>query len=659
MMVDQTQQLLEPVPPLLDLLFSSMLEAVVIHDGKKVSKVNPAACSLTGYSESELLSLPLAKLTSRKSPKLAQLTGAGRVQLAAKDGGVIEALALPASPSLLILKDVSKEVSLEVSSSLAESLKSNSGEAVLVADKGGRITDANPSAEKLFGFPSSELREKNVSELLSRGASLCLKNAFKGEVVRKEVEANSKKSKLSVMMTIAPMKDSNLAVCILQDLSEYKRLTIEVSRAKSDYEELVNNVTDILFVIDSGGKFAYSNYQLKKQLGHDTTQIESIITIIHPDDLRGFLNSLAECQKGGKSFRDLEFRICNSKRKWFYYSANATPIKDGGVVTGFRGIMRNITERKMQEKDTQRISEELERKNKELLELNRVKSDFVSNVSHELKTPLTNIQGYSSLLATKQLGDLSADQQDAAMVIHKESLRLSRLINDILDISKLEAGAVNVNTRPFLLSCLQEKCSCSSLAERKGLTVFWNTPDSLGEIFADPEKISQVITNLVSNAIKFTEHGSVTVNAFSKDSKTIQIDVIDTGMGISQQDQRSLFTRFYQIRQAGVKREGTGLGLAICKEIVDLHGQRIWAESKQGKGSKFSFTIAKASAEEKQFREEKRPSDQSFIVSEPAKQAVQEQAKQEKAVEQLQVVESPKNEEAVEQTVQPRQEPVI
>jgi signal transduction histidine kinase len=197
------------------------------------------------------------------------------------------------------------------------------------------------------------------------------------------------------------------------------------------------------------------------------------------------------------------------------------------------------------------------------------------------------------------LGDLTPQQLDAVTIIHKECTRLTKMIDELLDLSKLESGNITLHKKRFLLSSLEEKCSCRQLAEKKGLQLIWNTPDEYGECYGDPERIAQVLINLISNAIKFTEKGSITVNSFpvKKGKKEyIQVDVIDTGIGIPEKEWKNIFQPYYKIG----KKEGSGLGLKIAKNIIELHGGEIWVESKLGKGSKFSFTIEKYVGQDKQ-----------------------------------------------------------
>ena len=161
----------------------------------------------------------------------------------------------------------------------------------------------------------------------------------------------------------------------------------------------------------------------------------------------------------------------------------------------------------------------------------------------------------------------------------------------MLDLSKMESKKFKLEMRFFDPRTLVEQCSCESMAQEKGLYVRWNFAPDVAEVYGDPAKIAQVLINLVSNAIKFTNKGGVTVHVENKSRTFVQFDVTDTGAGIPEEEQARLFRRFSQL-SAGTKRKGgTGLGLAIAKEIVKLHGGKIWAKSEPGRGSTFSFKL--------------------------------------------------------------------
>jgi PAS domain S-box-containing protein len=241
-------------------------------------------------------------------------------------------------------------------------------------------------------------------------------------------------------------------------------------------------------------------------------------------------------------------------------------------------------------------------------EVDRMKTDFISTVSHELRTPLTSVRGFTEVIK-KKLDDDIFPQLDLSRnrklpvsvgrikenldIILLEGERLTALINDVLDISKLEAGKVEWKMENFCLSDIIERAigASSALFEQKRLLLIKDIEDGLPDVRGDKDKLMQVAINLFSNAVKFTEKGFVTCRIRKSDNEII-VSIIDTGAGIAEADKERIFEKF---RQAGDtltgKPKGTGLGLSICKQIVEHHTGRLWVESELGKGSTFSFTI--------------------------------------------------------------------
>jgi two-component system, NtrC family, sensor kinase len=236
---------------------------------------------------------------------------------------------------------------------------------------------------------------------------------------------------------------------------------------------------------------------------------------------------------------------------------------------------------------------ELADKSRQLELASQHKSEFLANMSHELRTPLNAIIGFSELLSERLYGDLNEKQEEYLKDIHASGQHLLSLINDILDLSKIEAGRMALELTDFnLLQAIENALVLvRERALRRGITLEQSIDSRLGEIQGDERKIKQVLLNLLSNAIKFTpDGGRIEVRAIPVDG-SVEVSVTDTGVGIAPEDQEAIFEEFRQVGTAAKKVEGTGLGLALSRKFVELHGGRIWVKSQVGAGSTFTFTI--------------------------------------------------------------------
>jgi GAF domain-containing protein/anti-sigma regulatory factor (Ser/Thr protein kinase) len=241
-----------------------------------------------------------------------------------------------------------------------------------------------------------------------------------------------------------------------------------------------------------------------------------------------------------------------------------------------------------------RLFAEIADKSRQLEAASRHKSEFLANMSHELRTPLNAVLGFSEVLLQRMFGDLNAKQDEYLTDIYTSGQHLLSLINDILDLSKIEAGRMELAPAPFHLPDALDNAVTlvKERAARHGITLQVDQDPGLGEIVADERKVKQVLLNLLSNAVKFTpEGGRISLKAAQRNG-VVEIAVTDTGVGIALEDQAAIFEEF---RQVGLdetrKQEGTGLGLTLAKKFVELHGGRIWVESAPGRGSTFTFTL--------------------------------------------------------------------
>ncbi len=351
---------------------------------------------------------------------------------------------------------------------------------------------------------------------------------------------------------------------------------------KNKAELIINSMTEAVIVTNSEHKIELLNASAEKLFDVDAEkQIgKHIVNLLKRYRLESLfdefpdINSLVPLRKFQPKIRELE--MLPSKK---VLKVTIAPLRNEtnhtiGIILVFEDITR-------------------------LKEIDNMKTEFVSVVSHELRTPLTSIKGYAALLADEKLGKLKGMQKKAAKVIDIESNRLEQLINDILDLSRLESKKAKLKLELISLEeCLKEAPvkSLLAMAEKKGISI---QKSIIGKkenriIYGDKLKLTQVFTNLLSNAIKFTkEKGIITIRVYDNKSHVIA-EVSDSGTGIAKKELPKLFNKFYQV-ESHLKRNqrGTGLGLAIVKEVIALHHGLISISSKPGKGTKISFALPK------------------------------------------------------------------
>ncbi len=245
----------------------------------------------------------------------------------------------------------------------------------------------------------------------------------------------------------------------------------------------------------------------------------------------------------------------------------------------------------------QRVQErtaELEHALEQLAELNQLKSNFISNISHELRTPLTHVKGYIELLAERDLGPLTPDQEQAIFIMEKSSARLERLIEDLILFSNTENGQISLQIQPFDLNFLFRDIliQASTKSNENNITIRQDCPQDLPKVKADREKISWVILQLLDNAIKFSNPGGEILLKAEAEGAFINISVSDTGIGIPKNKIEEIFEPFHQLDGSSTRKVGgTGLGLSLARKIIEAHGSMLRVSSKVGEGSKFDFSL--------------------------------------------------------------------
>lgn len=346
----------------------------------------------------------------------------------------------------------------------------------------------------------------------------------------------------------------------------------EMGEEKKQTEEVVHSMAEGVIMVNKKGEIMLMNPAAEKLLG--VKKEDKIGKSVLSDLKEEQLVSMVQQPVDGAKSKEIVVQSQNDQVKKVLLASNAVIESEDGKTVGFVSVLSDVTKQK---------------------ELETLKNEFLASVSHDLRTPLTCIRGALQLLADPTMDPLTPNQEKHVGTALRNIDRLSRLVNDLLDLSKLEAKKFTMRPVLFRAEDLARVLAheFEAWSKSKGVSIHVEAETGL-EVEADQDRIGQVLTNLVGNGLKFTpQGGSVTVIAKrSADGQKIEMGVRDTGPGIAQEDFNKLFEKFSRIESKTMQGiSGTGLGLTIAKEIVELHGGRIWVESEEGKGSYFAFEI--------------------------------------------------------------------
>jgi len=368
--------------------------------------------------------------------------------------------------------------------------------------------------------------------------------------------------------------------------------------AESRFRELLEAAPDAIIEVDRQGRIVLLNAVTEKLFGYSREELlgKNVDSLL-PDAARGRHAGHRAGYWASPQTRPMGHGLTLQARRKdgseFPVEISLSPVKAG---KGFRvtAIIRDVTTQRIAEEKIRAANIQLEQRNREVERANRLKSEFLASMSHELRTPLHTIIGFSELLAEGVEGPLNERQARFVRHVHQDALHLLELINDVLDLSKIEAGRLELKLEAFdATEAINDALGAiHPMAEAKHI-VTANRIKGVLPIFADRVRFREILNNLLSNAVKFTpENGNVWIEREPAPEDVICFSVGDTGIGISPEDHDAVFDTFRQISSTtrGV-REGTGLGLAIVKRLVEMHGGDIRLESERGKGSRFSFTM--------------------------------------------------------------------
>ena len=396
-------------------------------------------------------------------------------------------------------------------------------------------------------------------------------------------------------------------VCFLtlsEDISAIKLAAEALERSEMRFRALIENALDVIALIDERGMLLYTSPSTSRVLGYQPEEVvgRNVFDYVHPEDLPAVQQVAAATVLDGSKSVTVGFRFRNRLGEWRRLEAASQNLRKLPAVQAIVINCRDVTERFEAEQRVNAANRELERALAVAQEATAMKSRFLANMSHEIRTPMNGILGMSELLLGTRL---DTEQEEYAQGIRKGTTSLLTIINDILDISKIEAGKLTLESIPFALKETVEEVAAlmAPLAAEAGIEFSAKVADgAVDRVCGDPVRFRQVLINLTGNAIKFTPKGSVRIEVSAaleaEDRVRTRCRVIDTGIGISCEQQQSLFESFRQGDESTTRKfGGTGLGLAISRELARrMHGE-ISCQSKEGAGPTFTFDAIVGRAE--------------------------------------------------------------
>ncbi|MBC7229838.1 MAG: PAS domain-containing protein [Actinobacteria bacterium] len=387
------------------------------------------------------------------------------------------------------------------------------------------------------------------------------------------------------------------ALLLFEDVTEYVRLERRLAETTDYLNLLIESLNDGFYAMDAEGKFSFCNQAFLDMLGLRNSSdlfAKEPVDIVMPEEAPKIERMLERRRRGEKVF--FETLLRRSDGSSLPVQISSAPLFRSGEFAGIVGIAHDLSERRRLQAMVEESHKYLEIAYEELSVLDKMKSDFIAIASHELRTPLSIIKGYADAFQFGELGELTPFQMDKIRIINARADQMTKIINDLLDITRMEEGRLVGERWPAPVEglVLNAASEYEGRAQQAGLTLRHSVAEGLPAVSVDVWRIHQVLENLIGNAIKFTPPGGeIEVSArLAEDPDMVEMEVRDTGPGIPLEQQRKLFTMFYQIETDSTRSAGgLGLGLVISKGIVEGHGGRIWVESEPGRGSSFKFTL--------------------------------------------------------------------
>ncbi len=581
-----------------DAAFNTYLPQMLIDRAGAIVKTNKSGAGLFGKTQKEMIGKNLNEFFGIDEGLLSSLRSGATVEVREQGDAarIYKATSSRINDRLshMLLYDVTELKELEEKVRLSEK---NASESYLLLAKDTTVLWSSSNIAKVLKVGRDEIVGRRLIDLADSDRELAGEVSAVPDTLSKSLRLNVGNGVfIDAKATLLKNQFGGFS-CVLasNNIEKY------AAAMQETLDGLVDIASDAIFSIDALGYVKSVNRSAEKLLDYTNAELSgSALVSLYADDesQQKLSSSLALARANGSignvfvnlRAKDGEYPLpCEQTIRTMVDSDNALV----GYMITTKELATKMRVARLEE-DTEELSRQLESEKSE----SDLKTQFFYNISHDLKTPLTSIYGYGKLLAGSS-AEMSQQNREYADIITKEADRLLQLINQILDVAKLSSGRIKLDVQDVNFNELLKNPAIESLvefAQKKGLAFTVDLDYSVPVVQADPNRLIQVLVNLVGNAIKFTEHGSIGIKIAraGKKSKFVKVEVIDTGSGISKEDKGKLFKKFYQLQRKGLtvqEGSGTGLGLSIAKEIVGLHGGTIGVDSEPGRGSTFWFKL--------------------------------------------------------------------